>query len=42
MKNDRLNGLALLAVHRDIPVDKEKVIDRFAAKNLKRKQKLAI
>ncbi|KAK3915755.1 52 kDa repressor of the inhibitor of the protein kinase [Frankliniella fusca] len=42
MKNDRLNGLALLAVHRDIPVDKEKVIDRLPAKNLKRKQKLAI
>lgn len=30
MSEERLTGLALLNVHRDIPVSVDKVIDRFA------------
>ena len=33
MLSDRLNGLALIYVHREIIPDVEKVIDRFALKN---------
>ncbi|XP_037505376.1 52 kDa repressor of the inhibitor of the protein kinase-like [Rhipicephalus sanguineus] len=33
MSETRLTGLALLHTHRDIPVDCEKVIDRFANRN---------
>lgn len=42
MLNVRLNGLALMTIHRDIPIDKQKVIDRFAAKNKRRAQKLIL
>ena len=30
MNEDRLNGLALLNIHRELQVDEEKIIDRFA------------
>ena len=33
MKEDRLNGLASLFIHRDIPLDIEAVIDEFGRKN---------
>ena len=33
MKEERLNALAMLYVHRDIPLDGEAVIDRFAVGN---------
>lgn len=31
MKEDRLNGLILLFIHRDIPLDYERIIDIFAS-----------
>ena len=34
-KEDRLNGLALLFVHRDLTIDFELVIDKFSRKNRK-------
>jgi len=33
MGEERLTRLALLNIHRDIPVDAESVIERFAKKN---------
>jgi len=30
MKNDRLNGLALLNIHREIDLNVEEIIDKFA------------
>jgi len=42
MSTSRLSGLALLGIHRDIPVNKEKVISKFAEKNKTRQQKLAL
>ena len=36
MKEDRLNALALLHVHRDIPIDIEEIIDIFARKHPRR------
>jgi predicted RNA-binding protein YlxR (DUF448 family) len=33
MTEERLTGLALMNIHRDIPVDVDKVIDRFAKSN---------
>lgn len=30
MKEDRLNGLALMYMHRDIKIDVEEIIDEFA------------
>ena len=33
MKEVRLNGLALLCVHRDISLDFEQVIAKFSCKN---------
>ena len=38
MVEDRLNGLALLHVHREIPLDPNKIIDRFAARHPRRMQ----
>ncbi|KAK9507246.1 hypothetical protein O3M35_007150 [Rhynocoris fuscipes] len=35
MTEDRLLGLALLHIHRDIDVDIQKIIDRFASKKKK-------
>ena len=35
MKEIRLNGLALLYVHRDISLDLDQVIDEFSRKNQK-------
>ena len=32
MRDDRLNGLALMMVHRSIGVSVEEIIDKFAAK----------
>lgn len=34
-QENRLNGLALLSIHREIPVEVEEVINRFAQKNRK-------
>lgn len=39
---DRLSGLALLHIHRNILVDPEKVIDRFSLGNSRRKEKFVI
>ena len=36
MSEDRLNALALLHVHRNIPIDIEKIIDTFACSNPRR------
>ena len=36
MGQDRLVALMLLFVHRDIPLDYNKVIDKYATKNLRR------
>ena len=36
MKEDRLNGLALMMVHRTISVSVENIIDTFAAKHPRR------
>ena len=33
MGDDRLNGLAMLYIHRDIPITVEEVLDRFAKKS---------
>lgn len=33
MTDERLSGLALLSIHRDIEVDIEKVVDNFAKKD---------
>ncbi len=32
MKEERLNGLALLAIHREIDIDYEEILDIFARK----------
>ena len=36
MKEERLNSLALLRVHRDIPINNEQIIDTFARKHPRR------
>ena len=36
MGEERLNGLAALHVHNNIPVDLEKIIDNFARKRRRR------
>ena len=36
MGEERLNGLAALHVHTNIPVDLEKIIDNFARKHSRR------
>ena len=36
MGEERLNGLAALHVHNNIPVDLEKIIDNFARKHSRR------
>ena len=36
MKEDRLNGLALMMVHRTISVSVENIIDTFAARHPRR------
>ena len=33
---ERLNGLAMIFIHRDIKIDKEEVIDNFARSNPRR------
>lgn len=35
MTQKRLTGLALMNIHRDIPIDVDKVIERFAKTNRK-------
>jgi hypothetical protein len=42
MGNDRVRGLALLNIHRDIPINKDNVIQRFAKKNKTRSKRLII
>lgn len=36
MKQERMNGLALLHVHRDLELDLEKIVDLFAMKHPRR------
>ena len=36
MTDERLNGLAMLYVHRDIECDPSKVVDEFARRNPRR------
>lgn len=36
MAEDRLNGLCLLHIHKDVPVDIDKVLERFAKKGNRR------
>ena len=42
MKEDRLNGLALMMVHRTISVSVENIIDTFAARHAIKASKNAI
>lgn len=35
MSQQRLTGLALMNIHKNIPIDISKVIDRFSKKNRK-------
>ena len=37
MVEERLNGLALMQIHREIPPDFEKIIDKFADENTRPK-----
>ena len=36
MNEERLNGLALMAIHREIPVNSEKVIEEFVTRKARR------
>ena len=38
MTQKRLNGLALMAVHRNIPIDLERIVDMFARQHPRRLQ----
>lgn len=42
MGEQRLCGLALLSVHRDIEIDVDKIIDRFANTGKKRKLEFVV
>ena len=42
MGQDRLNGLAIMRSHQDIPVDPDRVIDDFARKHARRMEMINI
>ena len=42
MGQDRLNGLAIMHAHQDIPVDFDRVIDDFARKHARRMEMINI